>query len=131
MASQLYSSAPNGTEVTPCEALYGKKASVSDMRIFGSPTYVHVRKRKRDGKFLERSKKGLLVGYDERNSYLFSCQQTRPVLLSRDLKLVENQESSQLPNTVSIVDQVLIDVEYCWLVLLPPVDGRKRNSVKL
>ena len=52
------------TNTTPCEAWYGVKPNVSNLRIFGSLAYVHVQKDKR-GSLGSHMEKCIFLGYLE------------------------------------------------------------------
>ena len=51
-------------EKTPEEVFNGKKPAVDHMRIFGTPVYIHVKKKKR-AKIDPFGKKGIFVHYSE------------------------------------------------------------------
>jgi histone deacetylase 1/2 len=57
-------SAVSNLTVTPFEAMFDKKPSVSHLRVFGSKCRVLILKNKREGKFGSVSCEGVFVGYD-------------------------------------------------------------------
>lgn len=72
------------------EAFTGSKLDISDLRIFGSPVYVHVPKEKR-AELEPFGKKGMLVGYSESSKAcrIFILGQ-RYVEVSRDVTFEED-----------------------------------------
>ncbi|MCO5556773.1 hypothetical protein L7F22_010325 [Adiantum nelumboides] len=106
-------------DMTPLQAFYGKKPSVSHFGIFGSDCYVHVPNASRT-KWDAKSQKCIFLGYSEESkSYRLYNPTTKKIVISRDVVFAEqphheeededssfeNQEiptyQSQPPTTVS------------------------------
>ena len=72
-------------EKTPEEVFTKKKRAVDHMRIFGTPVYVHVPKKKR-AKLEPSGKKGLFVGYSDcLKAYRVYIPGQRYIEVSRDV----------------------------------------------
>ena len=80
------SSLPGG--ISPYQAWTGKPPDWSHLRVFGSPCYTYIEKRDRDGKFADRSKRCVFVGYSPDNkhgSYLVYSPSQHKFLVTRDM----------------------------------------------
>ena len=76
------------TDATPYEKYYGKRPSIGHIRIFGCITYVKVQNKKRSGyqkKTEERSRKGILVGYEQDHTYRVYILDDKKVTITRDV----------------------------------------------
>ena len=98
------------TKMTPYEALYGRKPSVSHVRVFGSRVHAHVPKDERS-KLDPKSRTAILVGYGSNvKGYRLYDPSKRKVFYSRDIIFDENYPKSiqkELPvNTIMQNDQV-------------------------
>lgn len=87
---------------TPQELFYGTKPSVSHLRIFGSPVFVHIPKNSRS-KLDPRSEKCVLLSFDEA-AHAYRCYRpsTKRVFVSRDVFIDETPllpSPIQLPST--------------------------------
>lgn len=49
--------------LSPHELWFGEEPKYNHLRVFGCLAYVHVGKERREGKFLDTAKKGVMVGY--------------------------------------------------------------------
>eukprot|EP00111_Clytia_hemisphaerica_P018040 TCONS_00053381-protein len=77
-------------ETTPYEIWHRKKPDVSNMKVFGCKSYVHVPDTKRKGKFDKKSISCIFVGYpSNENGFKFYDPQTRKMFRSRDVTFVE------------------------------------------
>ncbi len=77
--------------MTPEEAFTGKQSSMDHLRIFGSPTYIHVPKDKWK-KLDSTSIKGIFVGYSlSSKAYRIYIKEGRHIEVSRDVIFDENQ----------------------------------------
>jgi hypothetical protein len=77
--------------ITPYEIWYGRKPSIGYMKVFGCTAYVHIPSQVRTGKFSERARKGIFIGYEENGrGYRIWDPVDKKVLHSRDVKFVEN-----------------------------------------
>lgn len=84
-------------ERTPYEAWFGKKPSLSGLRIFGSPAYVHIPDNKRS-KLDSKAQRLLFVGYcDDRKAYRFLDPKTSGITISRDARFIELGDGSLMP----------------------------------
>jgi transposase InsO family protein len=76
--------------VTPYELWYGRKPNVGYLRVFGCTAYVCLPSQVRTGKFSERAKKGIFIGYEENGrGYRVWDPVEKKVLHSRDVKFTE------------------------------------------
>nr|KYP43697.1 Retrovirus-related Pol polyprotein from transposon TNT 1-94 [Cajanus cajan] len=81
-------------DVTPQEAWSGQKPSIRHFKIFGSLAYGHVPAQLRT-KLDDRSKKYILIGYDEKaKAYKLYNPVTGKILVSRDVQVDEESEWS-------------------------------------
>jgi hypothetical protein len=96
-------SSPNTTS----EGTYTKhRPNLSNIRIFGSKTYVHIHKDHRD-KLASTAIEGILLGIDsEKKAYRCYIPSQRQVIISRDVRIDESQFSSQ---TLSSSSAPLLD----------------------
>ena len=77
--------------MTPQEAWSGRKPSVGHLRVFGSITYAHVPKQRKN-KFDDRSKELMFIGYDSRTKgYKLYDPRNDKVTLSRDVEFNEDK----------------------------------------
>jgi hypothetical protein len=83
-------------EVTPYELVHGEKPDVSNLRIFGSPAFVHIpdtRRQKWDSKALE----GLFVGCcSTTKAYRIWIGSKRKIVISRNVIIDESSNMTQL-----------------------------------
>lgn len=80
--------------LTPYEIWYGKKADISNFRVFGSYVYAHIPKEKRV-KFDSKAKKYRFVGYqDGIKGYRLVDPATNQIIVSRDVRFDEVSSSS-------------------------------------
>ena len=110
--NRLFSSATSETTKTPYEILLNKKPDLSNLRIFGSKSYVHIPKAKRQGKFSERAKVGYLVGYDRGNSYRIYLPDEEKVVISRDVRVDESALLSPHRNSKDDPDKEDYSIEF-------------------
>lgn len=94
-AAYLQNRLPSRTvDRTPYEVWFGKKPSLSYLRVFGSPAYVHIpdiKRSKLDGK----AQRLLFVGYcDDRKAYRFLDPKTNGITISRDARFIELGDGS-------------------------------------
>jgi hypothetical protein len=95
-------------DITPYEAWYKQKPSVSHVIIFGSDTYMHVPKQLRQ-KLYSKCKKCILMGYSETSkAYRLWNNQSRSIKESRDVTfdkegLQGNKEEHDAPTTQGVV----------------------------
>jgi len=93
---------------TPFEIWFGSPADYSNLRIFGCPTYAHVR----DGKLEPRAKKCIFLGYASGvKGYRLWCmdQKTPGIIISRDMTFNELASlDSQRENTKQ--KQIMVSV---------------------
>ena len=81
----------NFNNITTREVFIGNKPSVDHLKIFGSPTYIHIPKDKRK-KLDTTSIKGIFVGYSlSSKAYRIYIMEGRHIEVSRDVILDENQ----------------------------------------
>ena len=74
---------------TPEEVFSGKKAKVSDLKIFGCPVYIHIPKEKRT-KLDPSGKKGIFVGDSESSKdYRIYFPRFKKIDISRDITFDE------------------------------------------
>lgn len=79
---------------TPYEAYYGKKPTISHLRIFGSNAFVHVHKDLRT-KLDSKNRKCILVGYcEESKAYRLFDPARRQILISRDVVFEETEHGA-------------------------------------
>lgn len=79
------------SDKTPEEVWTGNKADLSQLKIFGSPTMVHIPKAKRK-KWDAKSTKLIFVGYDkDRKGYRCMDPIKKKVTVSRDVIFMENE----------------------------------------
>lgn len=81
---------------TPYEKWYGRKPNLKNLKIFGTPAFVHIPREKRR-KLDEKSQQLLFVGYSENSkAWRFLDKDTDDIYISRDVKFIElNNGSSQ------------------------------------
>lgn len=81
-------------DVTPFEAVYGEKPDISNLRVFGSPAFVHVpdaRRRKLDPKAIE----GIFVGCCPlAKAYRIWIESKRRIEVSRNVIIDESNQMS-------------------------------------
>lgn len=79
---------------TPYEIWFGQKPSLSNLKIFGSPAYVHIPDNKRS-KLDSKAQRLLFVGYcDDRKAYRFLDPKTNGITISRDARFIELGDGS-------------------------------------
>jgi transposase InsO family protein len=82
---------------TPEELFTGKKPSISHLKVFGSPVFVHTTKPSRS-KLDPRSEKCILLSFDtEAKAYRCYRPSTKRVLVSRDVTVDETSSNTQAP----------------------------------
>jgi hypothetical protein len=82
----------------PQEAWSGKKLHVSYLKIFGCISFTHIPSELRK-KLDDRSEKCIFVGYNETSkSYKLYILISKKLILSRDVKFIENQLWSESEN---------------------------------
>lgn len=87
--------------ITPYEIWTGCKPDVSHIRIFGSTAMVHVAKEKRK-KWDKKSQKCILIGFpDDIKGYRLYNPETKTILTSRDVIIVEQESKSECQIEVS------------------------------
>lgn len=80
----------SGVSKTPFELWYNKKPNIGHIRVFGSPTMVHIPKEKRK-KWDKKATKHILVGYDDNTKgYRLYNPVTKKVINSRDVTVMES-----------------------------------------
>ncbi|OQV11365.1 Integrase core domain-containing protein isoform 2 [Cladophialophora immunda] len=92
-AAYLHNRSPNRSIgwITPFERFNGKRPDLSHLRIVGSRVYVHVPKEKRQGKFADRSKACIMLGYGNSPSiYWVYDPVDRRVFRSKDVVFDED-----------------------------------------
>ncbi|KAL0323577.1 UNVERIFIED_CONTAM: Retrovirus-related Pol polyprotein from transposon TNT 1-94 [Sesamum angustifolium] len=76
--------------ITPIEALSGKKPSAKHLRVFGSICYVHIPTEKRH-KLEEKTEKGIFLGYSTQSKgYRIYNLKTKKLIISRDVEFNED-----------------------------------------
>ena len=102
---------------TPYESLFNTKPAVTNLRIFGWVSYVHVRDNKRT-KLDAKSKKVIFVGYpDSIKAYKLFDPVTHKFIRSRDVLFVEGkfhdfgEEHSTQTRIYAIEDDVKVNVQ--------------------
>lgn len=105
--NRLLSSA---VKVTPFELWLKKTPNLSHVRMFGTVAYAHINKQKRR-KLDDVSVKCYLVGYsDESKAYrLLNCE-TNKIIISRDVKFLELENSTELKDNNNKLNTNVIDV---------------------
>ena len=88
----------DGTK-TPWELFFGKKPTVSNLRVFGSVAHVHVAKHQRD-KLDARSFKGIMVGYAAHSKGWRILFPDGSIKLSRDVVFEEHSASAADPSSL-------------------------------
>ena len=84
---------------TPEELFSGKKPSISHLKVFGSPVFVHSTKPSRS-KLDPRSEKCILLGFDtEAKAYRCYRPSTKRVFISRDVTVDETSSNAPMPNS--------------------------------
>ena len=92
---------------TPQEAWYGKKPTVQHFQIFGCDGYAHVPDEKHT-KLDPKSIKCIFLGhYEGTKCYRLFNQETKTIVKSRNIKLVETTGSKDLEGTVEIYSETL------------------------
>ncbi|CAG4978543.1 unnamed protein product [Colias eurytheme] len=86
---------------TPYEIWTGCQPDISHIRIFGSTAMVHVAKEKRK-KWDKKSEKCILLGYPENTKgYRLYNPETKKILTSRDVVIIEQESKSECQMEVS------------------------------
>lgn len=81
-------------DLTPVEKWFDRKPSLKNLRVFGSPAYVHVPDVKRS-KFDHKARKLLFVGYcDDRKAFRFLNPENDEITISRDARFIELGDGS-------------------------------------
>lgn len=101
MAAYLINRSVNSSGLkTPNELFDGKKPDLSNLKIFGSTVMVHIPKENRR-KWDKKAQKLVFVGYDEHTKgYRCMNRNTNKLVISRDVKFIENPQTSTM--TVSL-----------------------------
>ncbi|CAL3972652.1 unnamed protein product [Diplocarpon coronariae] len=73
---------------TPYEVLYGKKPNIDYIKILGSITYVLINKNQ--NKLIEKSDKGILIGFESPNNFLIYIPKNRAIISSKNVIIKEN-----------------------------------------
>ena len=84
---------------TPYHALFGKHASIDHLRVFGCRAYTHIYDGQRK-KLDDKSKPGILVGYDEHNTSCYRVYHPSTRRVQRSVHVTFNEE--KLPAKVSL-----------------------------
>lgn len=85
---------------SPYEVWFGKKPSVTHLRIFGTKCFVHIPKVKRK-KFDSKANVGYLVGYcGDKDGYRVWIPEENNVILSRDVVFKKERKTVNLSNEV-------------------------------
>ncbi|GBP26968.1 Retrovirus-related Pol polyprotein from transposon TNT 1-94 [Eumeta japonica] len=93
---------------TPYEIWTGRKPELNHIRIFGSPTMVHIPKEKRR-KWDKKAKKMYLVGYSENvKGYRLYDPILRDVIVGRDVVIMEKTDDS-LSSSIGIEENRPLD----------------------
>ncbi|GBP40883.1 Retrovirus-related Pol polyprotein from transposon TNT 1-94 [Eumeta japonica] len=93
---------------TPYEIWTGRKPELNHIRIFGSPTMVHIPKEKRR-KWDKKAKKMYLVGYSENvKGYRLYDPISRDVIVGRDVVIMEKTDDS-LSSSIGIEENRPLD----------------------
>jgi transposase InsO family protein len=79
---------------TPYEAWHGVKPNLSHIRILGSTAYIHIPSEKRV-KLDMNAHKGILIGYGGTNQYRIWDPVRNEVVVSRDVKIIEEPPAAQ------------------------------------
>jgi hypothetical protein len=92
-------------KVTPYEALLGRKPNISNLRIFGSPAFVHVpdaRRQKLDPKAIE----GIFVGCSPfKKAYRIWVESKRKIEVSRNVVVDESNNLPLMPDALQSTSQ--------------------------
>ncbi|CAL3971709.1 unnamed protein product [Diplocarpon coronariae] len=73
---------------TPYEVLYGKKPNIDYIKILGSITYVLINKNQ--NKLVEKSDKGILIGFESPNNFLIYVSKNRAIISFKNVIIKEN-----------------------------------------
>ena len=77
---------------TPCEAWYGHKPSLSNLKVFGCLCFSYVPQVKRD-KLDKKSEPGIFIGYSNISKACRIFQpQTEKIIISRDVVFMEEDQ---------------------------------------
>ena len=87
--NRLYTTPGKMTDKTPYEVAMNKKPDLSHIRIFGTESFVHIPKQKRQDKMGERVEIGYCVGFTSGNGYKIYLLQRRIIIVSRDVPFDE------------------------------------------
>ena len=91
----------NREGITPFEAAYHKKPNLSYIRVFGCKAYVNIHQHKRNGKFTQRAKIVILVGFTRGDAYKIYYPEEKKMDISRDVTFDEDNLSWNMTNTES------------------------------
>lgn len=79
-----------GETKTPFEKWFKKKPAIKHLRVFGSAAYLHIPKERRGNKFDPKSRKLIIVGYDnESTNYRLWDKEKRRIFVSSDVTFDE------------------------------------------
>lgn len=123
------STLPN--DCTPAEIWYGYKPDMNKIKLFGCDAYAHIPEEDRSGKFAERSRKCIFIGYCD-NGYRLWDPLKRVVFTSRSVKFDETCEGESPVHVMrhrgveeqTITEPVKIEPE----VILP--DNNQENKIR-
>lgn len=95
-------------DVTPFELWSGKPPNLSHIRMFGCVAYAHINKQKRQ-KLDDVAEKYNLVGYCEHSkAYRLLDMKTNKIVISRDVKFLEQNEFSAGTEKKELVDENVV-----------------------
>lgn len=101
--------------ITPFELWYRTKPRYDHLRVFGCLAYVHMGKERRNGKFGDVAKKGVLLGYQEgKHNYRIWLLEEKRVVYSHDVVFNESVfPFSSTNNIFSDSDDELAEQQSC------------------
>lgn len=108
----------SGKDKTPWELFYGKMPDVSNLRVYGSVTYVHIPKEKRK-KLDAVSRKGIMVGYAEGSKGYRILLDDGSITVARDVIFSEGRTTA----TTTSENHATLDAE-------PDVDTSEPTAVE-
>lgn len=90
---------------TPYELFTGKNVHVKNLRIFGTPCFVHVPKQHRK-KWDSKSQRGILVGYsDSIEGYRIWLKSSNQIIRSRDVVFEPEYSSAWIPDRPETINE--------------------------
>lgn len=96
---------------TPFERWFGEKPTLTHLKVFGCPAFVHIPDVKRS-KLDSKTQKLLFVGYcSDRKAYRFLDTETDTITICRDARFVELQEESPTFGGLPLAEEQLVEAE--------------------